>query len=88
MCMSRPYTLTCILHIYAFRYMAHIIYLDTYIGLPYIPEHAYIQALTHSSALRRTAFHQVVLLESKSGSQTVELCPSKINPWRPRAEFL
>lgn len=63
-------------YIYAFRYMPHVIYLDTYKGLPYIPEYTHIpfsqvEALTNSIAFRRPAFHSVVLLESKSRSQTV-----------------
>lgn len=60
--MSLPCAHMCIPHIYAFRYTSHVIYLDPYIGLPYIPKHTYIQfsdveAVTRSFALRRKAFH-------------------------------
>lgn len=71
--------------IYAFRYMPHVIYLDTYTGLPYIPKYTYIQlshveALTNSFPLRRKALHFAALLEPKSGSQTVQL-QLRDSPW-------
>lgn len=57
--MSLPCAHMCIPHIYAFRYTSHVIYLDPYIWLPYIPKYTYIQFsdVTSSFALRRKAFH-------------------------------
>lgn len=60
--MSRPCALVCIPHIYAFRYIPYVIYLDTYTGLPYIPKYTYsqfsdVEAVNDSFALRRKAFH-------------------------------
>lgn len=76
MCMSRPCALTCTAHVYAFRYMPPVIYLGTYIGLPYIPKSLHIQvsrveALTESTALRRKACRYVASPASKSRPQTV-----------------
>lgn len=88
-CMSRSCPPECMPHAYAFRSMAHVIYLDTYRGLPYIPKstvNACLLTLLPAALLLEKAFPESWCACLRA-DQTLQL-PSKISPWRPCAESL
>lgn len=93
----RPCAFMCIPHIYALRYITHAMYLDTYMGLPYIPKYTYIQfsdveVVTNSFALRRKMKYENMLfiLCYLSLGADHSLCSSnsKNNSWHPCAWIL
>lgn len=74
-CMSRSCPPKRMPHTYAFRYMAHVIYLDTYRGLPYIPKYTVnprMLTLLPASLLLEKAFPESRCLCLRAG-QTVPL---------------